>query len=91
MIDGLDEIADKGDILKFLADLQLAGGNVKIFVASRLEVDLADAFKSYTRVIIELEDVQPDMEAYILRKLERMHIKEDEDITLEALALTLVG
>lgn len=74
IIDGLDEITDRSGILEFLDELAFVGKSFKIFVASRPELDLEDAFESYLTVAITQSDVQLDMEIYVQQRLEKLQI-----------------
>jgi hypothetical protein len=90
IIDGLDEIIDRSGILEFLTELGLADVPFKIFVASRLEVDLEHAFESYLTVAITQPDVQLDMETYVQQRLKDMQIGNGEETDLHDFASKLV-
>jgi hypothetical protein len=90
IVDGLDEVLDRVEILEFLTDLEVAGGVFKVFVASRPEVDLEINFESYLTVPITQSDVQLDMETYVRQRLEKLQISDDKDMSQEVIATELV-
>jgi len=90
IVDGLDEVIDRVEILEFLTDLEAVGGIFKVFVASRPEVDLEINFESYLTVPITQSDVQLDMETYVRQRLEKLQIGDDKDVSQDTIATELV-
>lgn len=76
IIDGLDEIVERTDVLDFFADLSMDYDctTYKTFIASRPEVDIQYAFQSYMIVAITQEDIQADLETYVRQELEKLKI-----------------
>ena len=90
IIDGLDEISDRSDILEFLNSLSTTSGIFKVLVASRPEFDLELAFESYLIVAVTESDVQLDIETYVQQRLEKLQIGNDGDTDQYAIVSELV-
>jgi hypothetical protein len=83
IIDALDEITDRDDIVNFLVSLSGADGCIKLFIASRNEPDLEDAFQSFNNIAIGSSDIELDVEQYIRSQISRSRWKgspESEEI-----------
>ena len=70
IIDGLDECESRQLILGSLREIVSASaeGNIKLFVSSRPEVDIATAFCDFQTLRME-DHVQPDIELHIDQRL----------------------
>ncbi|KAF2749094.1 ankyrin [Sporormia fimetaria CBS 119925] len=78
VIDGLDELGDRGGILKLLDALPASTPTFKVFVTSRPEDDLEHTFHPYLTVALKPSDVLSDMKAYALRELEVLGIEDEQ-------------
>ena len=90
IIDGLDEISNRSDVLEFLKSLSTTSGIFKVFVASRPEFDLELAFESYLIVAVTESDVQLDIETYVQKRLEKLQIGNDGETDQYAILSELV-
>jgi len=81
IIDGLDEIHDRRDLLKVLADLSsgLHGCTCKLFVSSRPEVDLGVFFRGWEYIVkITTNDTSQDIEEYVAEEIGRLRLGHSE-------------
>jgi hypothetical protein len=69
VVDALDECIDRDCTAYALKHIFQNYANVKVFVTSRNEIDIARSFDGLPRVSIEQEDVAPDIENYIKAEL----------------------
>jgi hypothetical protein len=65
IIDALDELADRGEVIDFLSSLTMMDGNFKVFVASRRDNDLEAAFGSFGNIAITSSYIEADIEQYV--------------------------
>ena len=86
IVDGLDEVFDRVEILEFLTDLKVVSRVFKVFVASRPKVNLEINYKSYLTVPITQSDVQLDTEMYVRQQLEKLQISDNKDMSQEVIA-----
>ena len=75
IIDALDEITNRDDIVHFLVSLSGADGCIKLFIASRNEPDLEDAFPHFNNIAIGSRDIESDVEQYIRSRISRSRWK----------------
>ncbi|KAK7431918.1 hypothetical protein QQZ08_001537 [Neonectria magnoliae] len=85
VFDGLDEVPDRWSILDFLENLSQTDGDFKALVASRVEMDLENAFSFYCTVTITPGDIRPDIERFVRKQLGRRRFRgsEVEDVVRE--------
>ncbi|KAK1831808.1 ankyrin repeat-containing domain protein [Podospora conica] len=81
IIDGLDEIQDRKDLPKVLADLSsgLHGCTCKVFVSSRPEADLGLYFGRWEYIVkITTNDVSQDIEEYVAKEIGQLRLGQEE-------------
>lgn len=77
ILDALDECPDeqRAGFLKFLTSIVNPGrdgpANIKLFVTSRRETDIARSFASFPTIQIEAKEVASDIESYVKFELDR--------------------
>ena len=89
VIDALDECEDRRNILTLLHQLP---SSVRLFVASRNEVDIKSSFQSYSKLWeqeIKPDDIASDIRNYIVRKLED-HLLQHPDFSDRSLTDTII-
>ena len=71
LLDALDECGKREDILRFLCRLREENENISVFVTSREEADIEEAFRSCPRLRLENHraDVDKDIQSYIDQRL----------------------
>lgn len=90
IVDGLDEVLDREEILEFLTTLEVVDAVFKVFVASRPEIDLETVFESYLTVPITQSDTQLDMETDVRQRLEKLEIDKENDANQDVITMELV-
>ena len=70
IIDALDECSQPYPLLRTLKRIiEDSAGRVKIFVSSRMNVDVSDVLESVSRVNIQVKDTSADVREYIWKEL----------------------
>ena len=72
ILDGIDEYADRAEILDFLGRLTTLDFELKILVASRRSSDLVKNFQYFRSVTISPSDIENDVDSYIRASLARL-------------------
>lgn len=86
IIDGLDEMTDRWDILDLLESLSSTDAVFKVLVASRGEMDLNNAFSYFCRVTISAQDTADDLRRYVSHQVRRLRFRGSEaDMIVEEL------
>jgi hypothetical protein len=83
IIDALDEVPNRAGITELLLRLIGFEGDVKLFVASRNEPDLEDAFEAFGGITIRSGDVEADVERYVRSRISQSrwkNSKESDDV-----------
>jgi hypothetical protein len=88
VIDGLDEMSDRDDVVDFLECLSERDGDFKVLVASRAEFDLSRAFSYYCNVTIRPSDLNQDIRRFVEQAIRKLHLQpqEERDIVRELVA-----
>ncbi len=80
IIDGLDEVQDRSELVLIMANLssRLRGCTCKVFLSSRPEADLFKAFGSWEHTVtIRTADIAADMEKYVTRGIGRLRLDQE--------------
>lgn len=75
IIDGIDELMDRSELLDFFAHMTATELEIKIFVASRRKPDLEIGLQYFQGITILPKDVERDIEQYIRAKLPNVKTK----------------
>jgi hypothetical protein len=67
LIDALDECSNRKDLIDFICKIPEEMRHIKIFITSRDELDIQEAFRPFTRLRIEshLDEIDQDIRYYI--------------------------
>ncbi|KUL83371.1 hypothetical protein ZTR_11270 [Talaromyces verruculosus] len=77
VIDGLDELTDRKEIIQLLQRLsEIPHVNFKVFVASRPEIDLEMAFEFYCTIAITPSDNARDIEQYARSRVNKLQLQD---------------
>lgn len=79
VVDALDEVPNRAGIIEFLLRLIRFEGDIKLFVASRNEPDLEDAFEAFGGITIRSSDVKADVERYVRSRISQSRWKSAKD------------
>ncbi|KAJ6133492.1 hypothetical protein N7471_008707 [Penicillium samsonianum] len=79
IIDGLDELIERKGAIEFLQRLLCIHDiTFKVFVASRPEVDLENAFEFYSAIELTPSDIAGDMERYVRGRVNELRLQDRE-------------
>jgi hypothetical protein len=79
VIDALDEVPNRAGIIECLLRLIGFEGNIKLFVASRNEPDLGDAFAAFGGITIRSGDIEADVERYVRSRISQSRWKNSKE------------
>ncbi|KAM0327007.1 hypothetical protein ACHAQA_006129 [Verticillium albo-atrum] len=91
VVDGVDELSDSKEFIKFLRNLPTMGITIKVFIASRQKTELNTAFRGYNAVEITPEDVESDMQMFVRDRLEELLSGDEEEIDPGLLVMELAS
>lgn len=83
VVDGVDECSEPMSLLRALHRIWKAYPGLKIFITSRLDVDVPDVFSRITTVRSDLSKTSDDIEEYIRGELKRKERRNPKVINEE--------